>query len=665
MTDLWGFLLQTMEASWAALFLLIIKRLLSDKLSPRWQYGIWSLFFLRLLVPAGVTGRYLLTSPVVALQTLRESAESALSSRFCTAAAPVNVSLGLPWMTGKPESITDWLFVIYLAGVVFCIGRYFFSYLCLRFLLRGGQPVPAKLQAQLDAVCSRYHLKPCRAVMLPEAPSAFICGVCSPVLVLPTEEIDDKILLHELLHRRSMDALQSILWSFFRSVHWCNPFLQYVFNRIGNDMESLCDQRILERLEGEERRRYGKILLDMTNDRYPRAPGTTSLSNGGRNIRRRIEAIARFRKYPRGMGLVSMCIGATLFFPLLSGVSRVTLPTGSGTGTGAFSPEIAAAHLVNCTTAAGALDTFAKGVMDLNPVWLTASGGALAQEQTRALMDAIQTDRLVFDGSYYVYNPELQEDGSFRLLLVFPSDSVSAENSRFSVGAASPDTGCYVFPVRLHCSAHRTWTVEVTGDCLSFLTDDAFGFAYGSDSLPAMSAEKKGDTGTFFGSFQLIYTVEQSWDTEAGSPGFLTGITKPESYFTPFPDTDAVFASAFCSRNFQWTPDEAFLASRTASHAELYVTFTNETADAPADLSKTVSGLDPVENYEGSDFFTVGSDFASASWNGELYTGGGSSFGQTGGSVSFPSETLCRMDLSLDGILQETAFFTVKKGVIS
>ena len=95
------------------------------------------------------------------------------------------------------------------------------------------------------------------------------------------------------------------------------------------------------------------------------------------------------------------------------------------------------------------------------------------------------------------------------------------------------------------------------------------------------------------------------------------------------------------------------------------MTFSNETADAPADLSKTVSGLDPVENYEGSDFFTVGSDFASASWNGELYTGGGSSFGQTGGSVSFPSETLCRVDLSLDGILQETAFFTVKEGVIS
>lgn len=304
MTNLWEFLLQTMEVSWAALFLLILKHLLADKLSPRWQYGIWGLFFVKLLVPAGVTGKYLLAFPAVMLQTVREAAESVLSSRFCTADAPIRVAFGLPWFPGNPQSLTDWLFILYLAGAVVCLGRYFFSYVCLRLLLRSGKSVSAEFQTRMDALCSRYHLKACRTVLLPDLPSAFICGVCSPVLALPSEEVDDKILLHELLHLRSMDALQSIFWSIFRSIHWCNPFLQYVFHRIGNDMESLCDQRVLERLEGEERRRYGEILLNMTNDRYPRAPGTTSLSNGGRNIRSRIRAIARFRKYPQGMGLV-------------------------------------------------------------------------------------------------------------------------------------------------------------------------------------------------------------------------------------------------------------------------------------------------------------------------------------------------------------------------
>jgi beta-lactamase regulating signal transducer with metallopeptidase domain len=90
-----------------------------------------------------------------------------------------------------------------------------------------------------------------------------------------------------------------------------------VFNRIENDMESLCDSRVLERLEGEERRLYGGILLAMASEKYARVPGTTSISNGGRNISRRIEALVRFRKYPKGMGLVSVCIALVLAIPPL------------------------------------------------------------------------------------------------------------------------------------------------------------------------------------------------------------------------------------------------------------------------------------------------------------------------------------------------------------
>ena len=57
MTDLWSFLLQTLTASGAAVFLLVVKALFRDKLSPRWQFGIWGLLALVLLLPAGAGGR--------------------------------------------------------------------------------------------------------------------------------------------------------------------------------------------------------------------------------------------------------------------------------------------------------------------------------------------------------------------------------------------------------------------------------------------------------------------------------------------------------------------------------------------------------------------------------------------------------------------------------
>ena len=55
MGNIWEFLLQTLTVSLTAAVLLIVKYLLADKLSPRWQYGIWGLLALRALIPAGMT----------------------------------------------------------------------------------------------------------------------------------------------------------------------------------------------------------------------------------------------------------------------------------------------------------------------------------------------------------------------------------------------------------------------------------------------------------------------------------------------------------------------------------------------------------------------------------------------------------------------------------
>ena len=63
MGNIWEFLLQTLTVSLVAAVLLIVKYLLADKLSPRWQYGVWGLLALRALIPAGMTRQVLLPLP--------------------------------------------------------------------------------------------------------------------------------------------------------------------------------------------------------------------------------------------------------------------------------------------------------------------------------------------------------------------------------------------------------------------------------------------------------------------------------------------------------------------------------------------------------------------------------------------------------------------------
>ena len=383
MGNIWEFLYQTLTVSIVAAALLLIKRLLRDKLSPRWQYGVWAVLALRALLPAS-TARGVVPPLALWVETLKSAVELGLGSAYSGAFEPIRLRHVLPWIDAAPASATDWLFIAYAAGVLLTLAWYALRYAHLRALLRRGSAAGAEAQAAVASAAGKYGLRPCPAVAVPGLKTAFVCGVFRPVLAVPEEGApDEKVILHELLHLKHRDALQNVFWCFLRALHWCDPFMQYVFDRVGNDMESLCDQRVLERLEGEERREYGGILLEMASSSYARAPGTSSISNGAKNIARRIEAIARFKLYPRGMALIAACTAVTLCAALLTGAAadhsdrRLQAPRNEGELVAALS----ASRLNRCTTLAGALDTYAKALLCGRGVYFAMSTPLSEQER--------------------------------------------------------------------------------------------------------------------------------------------------------------------------------------------------------------------------------------------------------------------------------------------
>lgn len=388
MANLWAFLYQTLTLSVTAAVLLIAKRLFLDKLSPRWQYGVWAVFALRALIPAGLWGRVLVPGGRTLLEAARLAAERGLGSALTAPYAAVEVQAPVPLFPRglpAPGSVTDALFYLYAAGIL-ALGLWFFlSYLRLRRRVgRGMAPAPEAVE-QIRAVAARYGLKvPARITVLPGLESAFVCGPLRPVLVLPDRPVDDKVILHELLHLKHGDLWAGVFLCALRCLHWCNPLAWYCCDRIQNDCEALCDQRALERLEGEDRREYGRILLDMADDRYARAPGTTSMANGGKNIKARISSIARFKRYPAGMALASACVAAVLAFTCLGGVSgaaSAAVPFAQDRGRLA----LARAVINRPDTVAGALDTYAKALLCDSPLYYAM---VLPEEQRAAAWDA-------------------------------------------------------------------------------------------------------------------------------------------------------------------------------------------------------------------------------------------------------------------------------------
>ena len=425
MGDFWAFLLQTLTASGAAVLLLIVKAMFRDKLSPRWQFAVWGILGLVLLIPAGLWGRYALLNWPMWVEALKSLLTGSYTLTRVTAPVP------LPSLT-PPATVFDWLYWVYVLGVLFLLGRYLLAYVRLRLALKHGRPVSPETAGRIQAVADRYHLPACRGVEVEGLGSAFVCGVFSPVLALPAgKAVEDKVLLHELLHLKHRDVVWGILICLLRCLHWCNPLLWYCADEAGNDLESLCDQRVLERLEGEDRREYGQILLSMANEKYARSPGTSSASNGGKNIRRRIEAIVRFKRYPAGMALVSVCAALMLAAPLVFGSRAVSVYDEGGrlSGRADIDLSLASARTTWCTTMAGALDAYGKSLLVQSGAYRAmcaplADQANIAQvmgdRQAEGLWPAwdtglpIEADR---SEGYYIYNLEPAGEGAYQALV--------------------------------------------------------------------------------------------------------------------------------------------------------------------------------------------------------------------------------------------------------
>ena len=358
MFDIWAFLLQTLTASGVAVLLIVIKALFKDKLPPRWHFAVWGILGIMILIPAGFNGRYTLFHWQLVVEIIKSWVGDYSFTR---------IIFPIPILTDTPKTVLQWIFAGYVLGVIIHVIIYLTSFIRLRLILRNGITANDEQTSHIQQIATSQKVKVGCIIAVSGLPSAFVCGIIRPVLVLPADsDIDDKVILHEILHMKYKDTLWSAVICFLRCLHWCNPLIIYCANQALNDMEARCDQHVLEQLEGEERRDYGRILLSMANDRFTKTPGSTCINNGGKNIRERIEAIARFKKYPVGMKLVSVCVIILLTLSLVVGVQASTVhewPSNS------MWLSLASARSTSCTTPAGAFDTYAKAILDQNGLY--------------------------------------------------------------------------------------------------------------------------------------------------------------------------------------------------------------------------------------------------------------------------------------------------------
>jgi len=260
MTNLWTVLYFTLGITLTGLMLVLFKRLFRDKLSARWHYLVWLVLLVRAILPENLrlfsTGFALNTLWISGMKRLRAAVElgrnSLLSTPFGMGGGEISLLKKMPF---SAWSLTDRLFAVYLAGVAAVLLYDALLYARLRLEIRKGAAATPSLREKIRKTAEKYDLPTQKSVRICKGiETPFLCGMVRPILVVPesmAETIDEKVLLHEMLHLKHHDVLVNFLLHLLQALNWFNPFVYWLCRIIRNDSEALCDQRALEKLCGE------------------------------------------------------------------------------------------------------------------------------------------------------------------------------------------------------------------------------------------------------------------------------------------------------------------------------------------------------------------------------------------------------------------------------
>jgi len=570
LTNIWAFLLQTLSLTSAAAVILLVKSILTYNLSPKWQYALWIVFILRFFIPADPS-RFILFPIGLELETVKAAVESSLSSAYSAEYLPIGLKHTFPYLTAHPQSITDFLFAVYCAGIVICLLFHFVPYFRLRSLVKKAGKPDARISELVNSVCKKYDLRLSRTIVLDNLPTAFVLGVFRPILVLPKSGCSESVILHELLHLKFHDAAQNIFFSVLKCFHWCNPFIWYAFSQLKNDMEKLCDRRALELLEGEARRQYGNTLLSMTAKRYTCVPGTSSISNGAKGISKRIASIAHFKLYPKGTALVSVCMILIIACAAIFGSS---FSYGSDHLRPVKALEIpkamAAARLSRCTTPEGAIDTYAKALILKNGAYLAAASPLIEHEAIEDEMTYFATDEdwiashidvgpeldFLQTRTYRLFNMTDNADGSISALLAFFAHYIEKNGELMCDSKGNIKTDMTVL-IPITVSFEDAWVVRESGE--RTITDVKFSYLDMHDTPipPVRTFDFENEQGRVHIDEIIEYKIENA---TALTDSAYSIFAAPD-FNTDFnPDAKLSFSqsAAFCTYEYKKEPPKEF-----------------------------------------------------------------------------------------------------------
>ncbi|AFM41690.1 antirepressor regulating drug resistance protein [Desulfosporosinus acidiphilus SJ4] len=330
--------------------ILLIKRLLRQKLSANWHFYIWFVLILRLFIPFSMPASSQLFNFFPNYQQASSLSQKLLPSSDQQAKATTlqdfnNTSSDLePRITAGNETTKNspipilqrfnWntAALIWLIGVV---SVFFYILVINVLLLLKTKKLP---RCNVEGVIkileeSKSKLKIRSNVLVAydvtmRSPAVF--GLFQPIILISPDIVEklsseelSYIFMHELSHLKRRDLLINGLTIVIQVVYWFNPILWLSLQQMKQDCEIACDAAVLASLEPKDHKKYGQTIISLLEflSEPHWGPGTVGFIK--RFNARRIIMISKFHKTPLKWAI------AALSLSLIVGCSSLINPLNS------------------------------------------------------------------------------------------------------------------------------------------------------------------------------------------------------------------------------------------------------------------------------------------------------------------------------------------------
>lgn len=288
------------SASWL-IIAIIIFRICFSKLSKKTSIFLWLILGIRLIIPFNIESVYSLIPSSTIIQYSNQE-KITINSGLNLIDNKINIYLDNTESTIKTLDIFELFKVIYIVVLCILIIYSFINY----FKFKNKLNVAIKLENNIyksDIINT-----------------SIVFGLISPKIYLPfgiDQNNQEYILMHENIHLKRKDYLTKFVAYIITLIYWFNPLMWLSYYLLEKDIEMLCDEEVIKKLNSKKKAEYSKALFDLSaNNKH----NVYILSFNEIAVKERIKAILNYSKPKFYISLISIVL------ILLIGICFLTSP---------------------------------------------------------------------------------------------------------------------------------------------------------------------------------------------------------------------------------------------------------------------------------------------------------------------------------------------------